>query len=81
MDAKVFLQWFEFKFITYVKIFCRNVSIEYRALLLLGNAPAHPSAEKLQSRDRRVITMFLPANTTSILQPMDQGILEALKRH
>ena len=25
--------------------------------------------------------MFLPPNTTSIIQPMDQGILEALKSH
>ena len=24
--------------------------------------------------------MFLPPNTTSIIQPMDQGILEAMKR-
>ena len=24
---------------------------------------------------------FLPPNTTSVLQPMDQGVLEALERH
>ena len=33
MDAKV-LQWFEFKFLSYVKLFCRNVSIEYKALYM-----------------------------------------------
>ena len=68
MDTKVFLQWFEFKFIPYIKQFCQKVSIEYKALLLLDNAPAHPAAEKLQSQDGKVVTMFLPANTTSILQ-------------
>lgn len=49
-------------------------------LLLLDNAPAHPSTEKLVSADRKVTTLFFPPNTTSILQPMGQGILEALKR-
>ena len=48
-------------------------------MLLLDNAPAHPSTETLQSTGGEVTTMFLPPNTTSILQPMDQGILEALK--
>ena len=32
------------------------------------------------SADGKVTTLFLPPNTTSILQPMDQGVLEALKR-
>ena len=47
----------------------------------MDNAPpAHPSAEVLQSRDGKVKTIFLPPKTTSVLQPMDQGILEATKR-
>ena len=49
-------------------------------LLLIDNAPAHPSIEKLTSHDGRVKTMFLPANTTSILQSLNQEILEVLKR-
>ncbi|KAI6661871.1 Jerky protein homolog-like [Oopsacas minuta] len=80
MDAKVFQLWFQLKFLPFVKQFCKKVSIDYKALLLLDNAPAHPSVEKLNSEDGRVVAMFLPANTTSIIQPMDQGILEAMKR-
>lgn len=34
----------------------------------------------MESRDGKVKTLFLPANTTSVIQPMDQGVLEALKR-
>ena len=80
MDARLFETWFHEKFVPHVKKFCHNHGIEYKVLLLLDNAPAHPSAEKLKSRDGKVTTMFLPPNTTSILQPMDQGILEATKR-
>ena len=73
----MFQLWFQLKFLHIVKQFCQKVSIEYKALLLLDNAPAHPPVEKLNSENGRVVTMFLPANTTSIIQPMDQGILEA----
>ena len=50
-----------------------------RALILLDNAPAHPAKEDLISRDGRIRCMFLPANTTSVLQPMDQGVIQATK--
>ena len=49
-------------------------------LLLLDNAPVHPSCDKLTSRDGKVTSLFLPPNTTSILEPLDQGVLEAMKR-
>ena len=65
----------------HVKKYCEKEGVGYKILLLLDNAPSHPSTEILQSRDGKVTTLFLPANTTSIIQPMDQGILEALKRH
>ena len=80
MDSKVFLEWFQRKFVTHVKQFCQEVGIECKILLLLDNSPAHPSSDNLQSLDRTVTTMFLSANTTSLVQPIDQGILESVKR-
>ena len=80
MDSKLFERWFQEKFVPHVRRFCQEQGVEYKILLLLDNAPAHPSTETLQSADGKVTTMFLPPNTTSILQPMDQGVLEALKR-
>ena len=53
---------------------------DVKALLLLDNAPAHPSADKLVSADGRIRVMYLPANTTSLIQPMDQGVISACKR-
>ena len=43
--------------------------------LLIGNCPAHPSVSDLT----KLQLVFLPPNTTSVLQPMDQGVLRSLK--
>ena len=50
-----------------------------KALVLLDNAPAHPSASKLVALDGRIRVMYLPPNTTSLIQPMDQGVIHAWK--
>jgi hypothetical protein len=46
---------------------------------VLDNAPSH-LAEKLNIVDPHFKVMFFPANTTAIIQPMDQGVIEKLKR-
>lgn len=57
-----------------------EMGLPVRALLLLDNAPAHPDEEKLKSSDGAIKAMYLPPNTTALIQPMDQGVLEAMKR-
>jgi hypothetical protein len=44
--------------------------------LLLDNAPCHPNIE---ISDGIIRCMFLPANTTSLIQPMHQCVISALK--
>lgn len=46
-----------------------------KILLLVDNSPAHPKLKNL----RAITLKFLPPNTTSRLQPMDQGIIQNLK--
>ena len=46
-----------------------------QVLLLLDNAPSHPKDVNVTN----VKLVFLPANTTSMLQPLDQGIIKAVK--
>ena len=43
--------------------------------LLLDNCPAHPDVSDLTN----VKLVFLPTNTMSVLQPMDQGVIRSLK--
>ena len=46
-----------------------------KVALIIDNCPAHPVIENLKS-----ITLYLlPPNTTSALQPMDQGVIWSLK--
>ncbi|KAE9540952.1 hypothetical protein AGLY_004197 [Aphis glycines] len=48
-----------------------------KVLLLVDNCPAHPNLSNLMN----IEMIFFPANTTSILQPMDQSVIKSLKGH
>ena len=50
---------------------------DFTVLLLVDNCTSHP--EVVGTLDPRVIVMFLPPNTTSLIQPMDQGVIRNLK--
>ena len=80
MDCKIFGEWFHQRFVPSVQKLCREKGLEEKALLLVDNAPSHPSSTTLQSEDGKIKTMFLPPNTTAIIQPMDQGVLDPCKR-
>ena len=49
----------------------------WKIALIIDNCPAHLHVEALQSME----LAFLPPNTTSEMQPCDQGIIYALKCH
>ena len=48
-----------------------------RILLLVDNCPAHPDVQGLEF----IKLVFMPPNTSSKLQPMDQGVIHSLKSH
>lgn len=58
-----------------LKMFNRKMKLQHRKVLLfLDNATCHPSISL-----SNVKLLFLPANTTSCCQPLDQGIINAFK--
>ena len=70
MDSQIFEEW--------VRKLDQKFCIEGRKIaLLVDNCPAHPSVSDLTN----VQLIFLPPNTTSVLQPMDQGVIRSLKAH
>ena len=77
MTAKIFEDWFQNFYVPHVMKFCHVNGVEYEKLLLLDSIPQHC----LRSSDGKLTTLFFPANTTFEVQPMDQGILEGLKRN
>ncbi|XP_003761942.1 tigger transposable element-derived protein 7 [Sarcophilus harrisii] len=79
-----FSEWFFQNFIPEVRDFQLNVlgldEKDVKAVLLLDNSPVHPSAESLISNDGRIKCIFFPPNTTSLIQPMNQGVILSCKR-
>ena len=60
----------------------RKLDASFRAqsrkvALLIDNCPAHPEIKN----PTNINLIFLPPNTTSVLQPMDQGVIRSLKVH
>ena len=70
MNSEIFEEW------------VRKLDRKFRAddrniALIIDNWPAHLSISHLTN----VQLIFLPPITTSILQPMDQGVIRSLKAH
>ncbi|XP_062597709.1 tigger transposable element-derived protein 6-like [Saccostrea cucullata] len=63
-------------FSTWVKQLDKKMKRKKRkTALVIDNCPAHPKIPALQS----IELIFLPPNTTSKTQPMDQGIIQNMK--
>ena len=70
MDSEIFENW--------VRKLDQKFRVDGRKIvLIIDNCPAHPSISNLTN----IHLVFLPPNTTSVLQPMDQGVLRSLKAH
>jgi hypothetical protein len=57
------------------------MKLEEKYLLLLDHCPAHPPADVLKFKGGKITVMFLPKNTTALIQPTDQGIIQACKAY
>ncbi|VEN43486.1 unnamed protein product [Callosobruchus maculatus] len=78
MDCNLFKSWFFDEFVPSVEKNLKEKKLPARAILLLDNAPSHPPEQELVKGD--IKALFLPPNVTSLIQPMDQGAIEWLKR-
>ena len=61
---------------------CKELSslgLAPNTVLVLDNCSAHPNVEDLVSDYGKITAHYLPPNVTSLIQPMDQGVLVALK--
>jgi hypothetical protein len=77
MSSDLFEEWFLKQFVPQVEKFLAEKGLPKKAILLIDNAPTHPS--ELKSGD--IVVRFLPPNVTSLIQPLDQGVIETFKRH
>ncbi|XP_068213464.1 tigger transposable element-derived protein 1-like [Palaemon carinicauda] len=79
----LFTDWVKVCFGLTVKKYLEEKRLPLRCLLLLNNAPAHPRdlEEDILPQYSFSKVLYLPPNTTPLLQPMDQqGFLEGLAK-
>lgn len=81
ITMEIFKNWFTEHFCPSVKRYCEIKKLEQRALLLIDNAPSHPTNLSDLTTCIPVEVVFLPPNTTALIQPMDQGVISNFKAY
>lgn len=79
ITAALFKDWFLHHFVPQVKDNFRKLELpeDTKAVLLLDNCKAHPPVAELVSGN--IFATLLPPNITSLIQPMDQGVIQNFK--
>ncbi|GFX42407.1 tigger transposable element-derived protein 1 [Trichonephila clavipes] len=76
MTTAFFTEWFNNCFVPEVEAYMKEKSLDFKVLLIVDNAASHPQLEH-----PKVQLVFLPPNTTSLIQPLDQGIIATFKKY
>ncbi|BFZ12502.1 hypothetical protein BsWGS_15541 [Bradybaena similaris] len=80
--AGFFVEWVNLVFSPSVKQYLEENNLPLKSLLILDNAPAHPSRleDNILEDFSFIKVLYLPPNTTPILQPMDQQVISNFKK-
>ncbi|GFU63818.1 tigger transposable element-derived protein 1 [Trichonephila clavipes] len=76
MTTTIFTEWFNNCFVPEVEAYMKEKSLDFKVLLIVDNAASHPLLEH-----PNVQLVFHPPNTTSLIQPLDQGIIATFKKY
>ncbi|XP_042226803.1 tigger transposable element-derived protein 1-like [Homarus americanus] len=80
MTMTLYQDWFTNYFCPAVERYnAKRRNISNKALLLIDNEPSHPV--NLNDLSDNVRVEYIPKNTTSLLQPMDQGVIANFKAY
>ncbi|XP_051168267.1 jerky protein homolog-like [Leptopilina boulardi] len=74
MDKIIFKQWYKEIFIPHALEFQRKSETKGKILLILDNAPCHPSRDELNAINENIEVIYLHSDVTATIQPMYQLI-------
>ncbi|KII70500.1 Tigger transposable element-derived protein 1 [Thelohanellus kitauei] len=79
---KFFVEWINLVFGPSVKKYLQEKNLPVQALLILDNSPAHPPnlQDDILEEFKFIKVLYLPPNTTPIMQPMDQQGISNFKK-
>ena len=77
MSMKLFETWFNTIFVPSAKDHLEANGEQQYGILLIDNAPVHPMS--IVSEDQSFFCIFMPPNTTALIQPEDQHIIRSIK--
>ncbi|XP_031613593.2 tigger transposable element-derived protein 1-like [Oreochromis aureus] len=82
VTRQFFVEWVNLVFAPAVKKFLEENDLPMNCLLIIDNAPAHPSGleDDILEEFSFIKVLFLPPNTTPLLQPMDQQVISNFKK-
>ncbi|GBM84642.1 Tigger transposable element-derived protein 1 [Araneus ventricosus] len=82
VTRQFFVQWVNLVFGPSVKKYLQENNLPMQALLVLDNASAHPPnlEDDILEEFKFIKVLYLPPNTTPILQPMDQQVISNFKK-
>lgn len=80
MDRDIFMLWYKNEFIPRVLEDQKKTGRTGKVLLLLDNAPSHPTLDELNSLNEHFEVVYLPPNVAAIIQPMNQGLIATTKK-
>ncbi|GFW19277.1 tigger transposable element-derived protein 1 [Trichonephila clavipes] len=76
MTTAIFTEWFNNCLVPEVEVYMKEKSLDFKVLLIADNAASHSQLEH-----PNIQLVFLPPNTTSLIQPLDQGIIATFKKY
>eukprot|EP00106_Octopus_bimaculoides_P000793 XP_014768235.1 PREDICTED: tigger transposable element-derived protein 1-like [Octopus bimaculoides] len=77
MTKVIFEEWFMTHFRAEVKEYCARKNISFKAILVLDNCPGYST--NLNDLQNEIKVIYLPPNTRTLLQPMNQEVMATFK--